>query len=279
MTADIIAPADLLTRLGRGEDIVILDVRWRIDRPDGRTEFDDGHIPGAAYVDLESELSDHGVPGRGRHPLPSGGRLAEAARRWGVRAGVPVVVYDDWNNVPASRAWWLLTAAGVPEVTVLDGGWAAWLSAGGAVQTGSHEPEIGDIAFTATDLSAAALPTTTADGAADRARDGVLVDARAGERYRGEVEPIDPVAGHIPGAVNVPATEVLAADGRFRSADELRARFARAGIDGSRPVAAYCGSGINASQLIVALRLAGIDAALFPGSWSEWTSDPARPIG
>lgn len=278
MTALLTSADDLRARLERGEEVAILDVRWRIDNPDGRSEFDRGHIPGAVYVDLDAELSDHTVAGRGRHPLPSGVALAAAARRWGVRAGVPVVVYDAANSVPAARAWWLLTTAGVTDVTVLDGGWAGWQAAGGVVETDTVTPLAGDIDFPATDLAAAALPTTTAEGAAKWVATGVLVDARAGERYRGEVEPVDPVAGHIPGAVNVPAADVVDTQGRFLPAPQLRERFAAAGIDGTRPVAAYCGSGINASQLILALQLAGIDATLFPGSWSEWTSDPTRPV-
>jgi thiosulfate/3-mercaptopyruvate sulfurtransferase len=278
MTVPLITADALRARLDCGEDLVILDVRWRIDRPDGRDDFLAGHVPGAVYVDLEAELGDHTAIGRGRHPLPSGARLTAAGRGWGVRTGVPVVVYDACNSVPAARAWWLLTAAGHHDVVILDGGWPAWQGSGGVVETGEVEPRRGDIDFVAVDFADAALKTTGVDGAAEWPRDGVLVDARAGERFRGEVEPIDPVAGHIPGAVNVPAADVVDAEGRFLPVDALRERFAAAGIDGSRRVAAYCGSGINASQLVVALRLVGIDAALFPGSWSEWTSDPGRPV-
>lgn len=277
MTATLTSAAELVHRLNAREDITILDVRWRIDQTDGHTEFEHGHIPGAVYVDLESELTDHHVTGRGRHPLPSIDALTTSARRWGIRADVSVIIYDNWNNVPAARAWWLLTAAGIPNVSVLDGGWTAWLAARGDVETQFAAPALGNITLIPPDLTTGALPTITADQALEWASEKILLDARAEERYLGQIEPIDPVAGHIPGAVNIPAADVLTEDGRFTTPAELRTRLADAGIDGTAPVAVYCGSGINASQLILALHQVGIDAALFPGSWSEWTSNPQRP--
>ena len=215
------------------------------------------------YVSLEDELSDHSVAGRGRHPLPSGRSVEAAARRWGVRDGVPVVVYDDWNRAGSARAWWVLTAAGIAGVRILDGGLSAWA---GPLETGIVTPEIGDVTVRHEDLYAGAVPTLTAEQAA--AAD-VLFDARAPERFRGEVEPVDPVAGHIPGATNLPSTGLLNDDGTF-ALDRLSA------VDG-RP-AAYCGSGVTASVVVAGLAAAGVDAALYPGSWSEWCSDPTHPV-
>ncbi len=247
--------------------MTILDVRWQLTEPDGRDAYERGHLPGAVYVSLEDELSDHAVAGRGRHPLPSGSSIQAAARRWGVREGVPVVVYDDWNRAGSARAWWVLTAAGIQNVRILDGGLAAWT---GELESGSVKPEPGDVTVAHEDLYAGALPTLTADTvtAAD-----TLLDARAPERFRGDVEPIDPVAGHIPGACNAPSTGFLAGDGTFLEEKDLAMLFGD--IDGA---AAYCGSGVTASVVVAALATVGIDAALYPGSWSEWCSDPGRPV-
>jgi thiosulfate/3-mercaptopyruvate sulfurtransferase len=192
-------------------------------------------------------------------------------RAWGVNDGDPVVAYDATGNLAAARAWWLLRDAGLPDVRLLDGGLAAWTAAGHPLETGDVTPEPG----TAT-LTGGALPTIDIDDAA--AWPGVLLDARAGERYRGEVEPVDPRAGHIPGAVSAPTSENLAEDGTFRSADELRERFAGLGVRPGDDVAVYCGSGVTAAHTIAALRIAGIDAALYPGSWSQWSSDENRPV-
>ncbi|MFG1931651.1 sulfurtransferase [Mycobacterium sp. NPDC048908] len=259
----LISATELAGRLNAGEPLTILDVRWQLAEPDGRAAYLQGHLPGAVYVSLEDELSDHAVVGRGRHPLPSGRNLEAAARRWGVREGVPVVVYDDWNRAGSARAWWVLTAAGIADVRILDGGLGAWP---GPLETGVVEPEAGDVAVTHDDLYAGALPTMTAEQAA--AAD-VLLDARAPERFRGEVEPVDPVAGHIPGARNLPSTALLRGDGTF-ALDRLP------GFDG--PVGAYCGSGVTAAVAVAALAAAGISAALYPGSWSEWSSDSTRQV-
>ncbi|AGB26023.1 rhodanese-related sulfurtransferase [Mycobacterium sp. JS623] len=259
----LITATELAQRMGVGEPLTILDVRWQLTEPDGRPAYEQGHLPGAVYVSLEDELTDHGVSGRGRHPLPSGRSVQAAARRWGIRDGVPVVVYDDWNRAGSARAWWVLTAAGVPNVRILDGGLSAW---SGPFETGAVAPEPGDVTVPHDDLYAGALPTLTAEQAAKAA---VLLDARAPERFRGEVEPVDPVAGHIPGARNVPSTGLLTPAGTF-ALDRLPA------IDGS--VGAYCGSGVTASVVIAALAANGVDAALYPGSWSEWCSDPTHPV-
>ena len=263
----LITATELAQRLDADEPLTILDVRWQLAEPNGGAAFERGHLPGAVYVSLEDELSDHNVSGRGRHPLPSGRSVEAAARRWGVRQGVPVVVYDDWNRAGSARAWWVLTAAGIPDVRILDGGLGAWT---GVLETDSVVPAPGDVTVAHDDLYAGALPTLTAEQAAVAA---TLLDARAPERFCGEVEPVDPVAGHIPGARNVPSTGLLTADGTFLRADDLTRVF-----DGIEPTGVYCGSGVTASVVLAALAAVGVDAALYPGSWSEWCSDSTRPV-
>lgn len=267
---DLIDASALAARLG-DPDLVLLDVRWRLDRPDGRPEYLAGHLPGAVLVDLDRELAGPPSAAEGRHPLPAQGDLQAAARRWGIRAGSTVVAYDDLGGMSAARAWWLLRDGGVADVRLLDGGLAAWRGAGLPLETDDVRPAAGDVV-----LAPGRMPAVDADGVAGFA--GVLLDARAGERYRGEVEPIDPRAGHVPGAVSAPTAGNLGPDGRFLPADLLRERFAAAGAGAGVPVAAYCGSGITAAHEVFALRLAGVDAAVYPGSWSQWSSDPARPV-
>ncbi|MGW0024595.1 sulfurtransferase [Rhodococcus sp. NPDC003383] len=274
----LVSATELADLLASDEPVRVLDVRWSLAEPDGRAAYAAGHIPGAVYVDLESDLSDHTVPGRGRHPLPSADALEAALRRWGVDNGDTVVVYDDWNRAGSARAWWLLRAAGLEDVRILDGGWAAWRAAGGAESTEAVRPQCGSITLGRRDFYAGALATLTASESADLARAGVLLDARAPERFRGEVEPIDPVAGHIPGAANLPSTALLGEDGRFAPADDLRALFAAHGVDGERGAGTYCGSGVTAAVVVAAAEVAGIDLALFPGSWSQWSSDPTNPV-
>lgn len=262
----LISAAELRRVLG---DVTVLDVRYRMGGPPGRPEYDAGHVPGAPYVDLPSELA--APPGAGgRHPLPETGRFEAAMRRVGVRDDRPVVVYDDWTGLAAGRAWWLLRYHGHPDVRVLDGAWPAWRDSGGEVETGDVVPSEGD--FTA---RPGQMPVVEADEVLDVP---VLIDARAPERYRGETEPIDPVAGHIPGAINVPTSTNLRVDGRWRDADALKALYAAAGVDGSEEVAVYCGSGVTAVHDVIALELAGVRAALYPGSWSGWITDQARPV-
>jgi thiosulfate/3-mercaptopyruvate sulfurtransferase len=263
----LITATQLAALLASGDPVTILDVRWQLTEPDGLNAYERGHIPGAVYVSLEDELSDHAVTGHGRHPLPPGRAVEAAARRWGVRDGVPVVVYDDWNRAGSARAWWVLTAAGIENVRILDGGLAAWA---GKLDTGSVTPGAGDVKVLHEDLYAGALPTLSAETvvAAD-----TLLDARAPERFLGDVEPIDPVAGHIPGACNAPSTGFLAGDGTFLEERDLAMLFGD--VD---DVGAYCGSGVTASVVVAALATLGIDAALYPGSWSEWCSDATRPV-
>jgi thiosulfate/3-mercaptopyruvate sulfurtransferase len=280
----LISVEDLRARVGA---VTVLDVRYRLGGPPGRPEYAAGHVPGAAFVDLDQALAD--PPGSGgRHPLPDPGRFGAAMRAAGVSATRPVVVYDDSQGLAAGRAWWLLRHHGHPDVRVLDGGWAAWTSTGAESEAGEATPEPGDF-----QPGPGVLPLLDAH---EVLRTDILIDARAPERYRGESEPIDPVAGHIPGALNVPTSTNLGADGRFRSPEQLRALYAAAGVpvdgpvhdpvddsaDGSREdagqIGVYCGSGVTAIHDIIALEILGVPAALYAGSWSGWITDPDRPI-
>ncbi|MBL7518041.1 NAD(P)-binding domain-containing protein, partial [Frankia sp. CNm7] len=199
-SARVLVDADTLrAELAGSLPPALLDVRWALGDPDGEKHYLDGHLPGAVYVDLETELAAPASAERGRHPLPELADLERAARRWGLRAGQPVVVYDAIGGLSAGRAWWLLRWAGVGDVRILDGGLGAWAAAGGALASGAHRPEPGDVT-----LTAGHLPVLDADAAAAVAGTGVLLDARTGERYRGEVEPVDSRAGPVPGAVSLP---------------------------------------------------------------------------
>jgi len=269
----LIAAGALAAALDGDERIVLLDVRWALGDDRGREHYLEGHLPGAVFVDLESELADPPSAADGRHPLPSLQRLQEAARRWGISSGDVVVAYDASGGLAAARAWWLLRWGGLADVRLLDGGLHAWRLAGGLFEAGEVVPEPGEVV-----LTGGGMPVLSIDEAAALpSGGGLLLDARAGERYRGEVEPVDPRAGHVPGAVSAPTTENLAADGSFRSAEELRRRFAALGATAGRPLGVYCGSGVTAAHEVAALAVAGVEAALWPGSWSQWSNDPARP--
>ncbi|MFV0374090.1 sulfurtransferase [Microbacterium sp.] len=269
----LITPAGLNEALASDRPPRVLDVRWRLDEPDGRPAYRAAHIPSAVYVSLDDELSAHGEPADGRHPLPATADLRAAAGRWGLHDGDAVVIYDDVSSFAAARAWWVLTDAGVTDVRILDGGLSAWRAAGLPLEAGTVTPAPGSIA-----LTTGRRPRLDIDGAAALPAEGVLLDVRAPERYRGEVEPIDPRAGHIPGAVNAPTTGNLDAEGRFLPAEALRERFAAWGVAPGAAVGAYCGSGVTASHTVFALQLAGIPAALYPGSWSQWAHHPDRPV-
>ena len=269
--AQLITPAELDDLLRAGA-VRVLDVRYRLDRPDGSAEHLEGHVPGAVYVDMETELSQHGQPEHGRHPLPSTESLQGAARRWGLRDGDTVVIYDDDRSLGASRAWWLLTRSGVADVRILDGGLGAWRAAGLPLETGPVAPEHGDVS-----LTPLAEPVLSIDEAAALAASGVLIDVRAAERYRGELEPIDPIAGHIPGAVNLPTGAYMDGE-RFRDAASLRALFAGVGVGEGVNAAAYCGSGVTAAQAVFAAERAGLRLGIYPGSWSQWTHTPGHPV-
>ncbi|MFE5293665.1 sulfurtransferase [Isoptericola sp. NPDC056618] len=279
--------ADL--RLSAGPDPadgapVLLDVRWALGMTDGRERYLGGHLPDAVYVDLESELAAEASAEEGRHPLPSASSFQRSARAWGLRSSSRVVVYDTVGGTSAARAWWLLRYFGVDDVRILDGGLPAWVRAGYALESGEVVHAPGDLV-----ARPGHLPVLDADDAADLAESGTLLDARAAERYRGESEPVDPRAGHVPGAVSAPTTENLREDGAFLDEESLQGRFADLGLsapgdgpedaadDAVLAVGVYCGSGVTASHEIAALACAGIPAALYPGSWSQWSNDPSRP--
>jgi thiosulfate/3-mercaptopyruvate sulfurtransferase len=266
----LVSAAELLAAPRRP---VLLDVRWALGDDRGHERYLTGHLPGAVFVDLDVELADPPSPSAGRHPLPSLQRLQGSARRWGISDGDAVVVYDATGGTAAARAWWLLRWAGVADVRILDGGLAAWRRAGGPLETGEVVPAPGDVT-----LPGGGLPVLDADEAAALpASGGTLLDARAAERYRGETEPVDPRAGHVPGALSAPTTENLADDGTFLAPAALGERFAALGVRPGAAVGVYCGSGVTAAHEVAALAVAGIDAALWPGSWSQWSADPDRP--
>ena len=277
MNSPLLSPAALVAELAAGSQVVLADVRWNLTGPPGRPEYEAGHLPGARWVDLESELTTHGPTG-GRHPLPDPSVFQAAMRRLGVSASTPVVVYDGATSLAASRLWWLLTDAGHEDVRVLDGGFAAWQAAGLPVESGpGPEPADGDFVArpgqrAAVDADGVVALLGAGSGANDPAN-SVLVDVRAADRYAGENETMDPIAGHIPGALSRPSTENLTATGEFKAPEEIAARFADIG---GEPIF-YCGSGITAAHTLLALESAGRTGAIYPGSWSDWITDPDRP--
>ena len=275
MTGPLVTPEWLRERLG-DPALRIVDCRYRLGEPGaGEALWREAHIPGAAFMDLDRDLA--GPPGeRGRHPLPEAAAFEAAARRAGFGADTLVVAYDEAAEGGAARLWWLLRHFGHPDVTVLDGGLRGWREQGGELRGGDEQIQPGDFRAAAPDDTASteeleglgALPGHIARKSASPSR--VLLDARAPERYRGEVEPIDPVAGRLPGAVNLPFAE-LAPEGRFLPREELRARFEAAGVASGEQAVAYCGSGVTACVVALAGEVAGIGATrLYPGSWSEW---------
>ena len=274
----LVSAEALAAELAQDPAPVLLDVRWRLGGPPGIDSYRRGHLPGAVFTDLDRDLA--GPPGpAGRHPLPDPAVFQAAMRAAGVSHDRPVVVYDDGDATIAARGWWTLRYFGHEDVRVLDGGYRAWADAGLEVTTAEPAPAPGG--FTA---EPGHLPALDAAGAQAAARTGLLLDARAGERYRGETEQADPVAGHIPGAVSAPTAGNVNPDGTFRDPAELAARFAAlgaapgVGTQGGALVGAYCGSGVTAAHEVLALTLAGIPAALYVGSWSNWIADPARPV-
>ena len=272
--AVLISAEELAGLLDSDRPPVVADVRWSVGGPPGRPEYEANHIPGAVWVDLETQLA--GPPGvGGRHPLPTIEVFEQAMREIGVRQDSLVVAYDAATSQAASRLWWLLTDAGHWNVRVLDGGLAAWKAAGLPTISGPGKPSPWR------DFVARPGQRPQLDAAEISARLGrpdalTLVDVRAAERYSGEHEPIDPVAGHIPGAINLPATANLHADGRFLSPVQIARLYAEAG--GGEGAVLYCGSGITAAHSLLALESAGLTAAIYPGSWSDWVSDRSRPI-
>lgn len=265
----LIDACELADQLSQPRPPTLLDIRWSLAGPPGRESYDTGHLPGARFVDLDAELA--GPPGvRGRHPLPERDDFVAAMRSHGVCQERAVVVYDQRDGTSAARAWWLLRHYGHADVRVLDGGFDAWQAAGRPVVRETEPAVPGDF-----DGTPGTQPVLDAGNILAFAARNTLLDARAAERYRGEVEPVDPVAGHIPGAVNAPTADNIGPGGAWRPADELRERFGRLTDDGR--VGVYCGSGVTAAHEVLALEIAGRRAALYPGSWSEWVADPDRP--
>jgi thiosulfate/3-mercaptopyruvate sulfurtransferase len=250
----------------------LLDVRWQLATGADHAAYVQGHIPGAAFVDLDTQLADPPSK-RGRHPLPGAEWFTDAMQLAGVSGSRLVVVYDADTSMAAARAWWLLRYFGHPAVAVLDGGLAAWVATGHPLKAGIEMARPGDFV-----ASPGGMPVVAADQAAEIATAGVLLDARARERYLGVAEPVDPVAGHIPGARNRPTSDNVDPHGRFLDPTRLRTAFEQLGVRDDVEVAAYCGSGISATHEVLALERAGFRGALYPGSWSEWITDPQRPI-
>ncbi len=256
---------------------LVADCRFELGRPDaGREAWRAGHIPGAIHFDLERDLAAPVTASTGRHPLPAIADFEATLSRLGVGQKTWVACYDAGNSAYAARLWWMLRWAGHDQVVVLDGGFAAWTAEGRPVSTDA-------IARPAARFVARPRPQMLCDagGVADSlARGEVLVDVRGAERFAGSVEPLDAVAGHVPGAVNLPFLENLGADGRFRPPQALADLWReRAGVASGRAAVCMCGSGVTACQGLLALELAGVpDARLYAGSWSEWIRDPSRPI-
>ncbi len=272
-------------RSGSGAAVTVLDVRWSLTGPSGRDAYAAGHIPSARYVDLDHQLAaphEPNSPG-GRHPLPSADAFQAAMQSLGVSDDRPVIVYDGADATAAARAWWLLRYFSHSNVRVLDGGYAAWAAAGLPTVSGSDPGTSAAGAASGTGNFIAvpgAMPVLDADSAAKLATEGVLLDARAAARFRGDIEPVDPVAGHIPGAVSAPTIDNVGPDDRFLPSDVLRTRFASLGANGvdGREIGVYCGSGVTAAHEVLALELAGIRASLYAGSWSDWITSPTRPV-
>jgi thiosulfate/3-mercaptopyruvate sulfurtransferase len=271
MVTPLISPDDLAGAMAAASTPALLDVRWSLAAGALVDEYRRGHIPGARFVDLDRELA--GPPGPGRHPLPAADAFGAAMRAHGVSAGRSVVVYDARTGAAAARLWWLLRFFGHADVRQLDGGLARWVAEGRPVSTDDPPREQGDFR-----PDPGHMPLVDAAGAARLAAAGVLLDARAAERFRGEVEPVDPVAGHIPGARSAPTEENLEPDGRFRDPVRLRERFASLGAAEAN-VGVYCGSGVTAAHEVLALAVAGLPVpALYAGSWSDWITHPGRRV-
>ena len=267
----LVTADDLATLLARGQ-VRVLDVQYNLRGTPGAELYAAEHVPGAPHLDLDAALA--GPPGvLGRHPLPDPAVLEAALRACGVDDGDELVVYDQETSLGSARAWWVLRWAGHPTVRVLDGGLAAWRRAGLPVTADVPRPAAGSVT-----VRPGSVPVLDAGSAAEMARAGVLLDVRTPERYRGASEPIDRVAGHVPGAVNLPMAEVVADDGTFLPPEEVRRRAAAVGVHRDTPVGTMCGSGVTAAQMSLALASAGIDSIPYVGSWSEWIEDPSRPV-
>jgi len=257
--------------VSNGQNVLVLDVRPNSDGSNHASSYHSGHIPEAVYVNFPAELAGPGGGIRGRRPLPTIENLQRDARNWGLNQNHTVVTYGDRG--PAARAWWVLRWAGLEKVRLLDGGLEAWIAAGYPIASEVPKPSTGNVVF-----SAGHLPVINADEAAAMARSGILLDARSAAQYAGgPVAAGEARSGHIPGALSAPTDGNLAGDGHFAEPSVLRQRFAALGL-GTKPVGVYCGGGVSATHEIAALASIGIEASLFPGSWSAWSADPKRPV-
>ncbi|TAN30568.1 MAG: sulfurtransferase [Castellaniella sp.] len=284
MTDLLIQAAALRERLTR-PGCLVFDVRHNLaDHQAGRRAYEAGHIPGALYLDHEIQLSAPRSGRNGRHPLPDRSDFAALMRAQGLTARMEVVVYDADSSMFAAHLWWMLRWLGHEAVSVLDGGWAAWRAIGAEVETGTRTPRLSEAqAIQGQVLSGKpSMPLVDTRGVLANLDDHrlTILDARAPERFSGETEPMDPVGGHIPGAINRPFKLNLEPDGRFKPSARLRQEFET--LLGDRldhGIVHQCGSGITACHNLFAMELAGLrGSALYPGSWSEWCSDPARPV-
>jgi thiosulfate/3-mercaptopyruvate sulfurtransferase len=275
MTNPLVTASDVRALLADGDRaLVLLDVRWRMGETDGHEQYLSGHLPTALFVDLDADLASAPEPQRGRHPLPAVDAFAATVALWGITPESTVVVYDDWMSMAASRAWWLLDAAGHADVRVLDGGIRAWTAEGFELERGeaTREPVDPWVSGFGTRILDADAAWSLATG------EGTMLDARAAERYDGSTEPIDPKAGHVPGALSAPTTGNVDERGLFLPPELLRERFAELGVTPGSAVGTYCGSGVTAAHEILALRTVGIDASLYAGSWSQWSNLDDRPV-
>lgn len=268
-TSALISAPGLAERLA---EVLLLDVQYALSGTPGEDRYGSAHLPGARFLDLDAVLAD--PPGeRGRHPMPTPKRLEAGLRALGVHDDSQVVVYDQQTSLSAARAWWVLRWAGLADVRVLDGGLDAWVRAGGATTREVPSAEAGTVPVRPGSLAVLEVDEVPRFISAG----GALLDARTAERFRGEVEPIDTEAGHIPGSRSLPIAEVLRPDGRFAPPEAIRAALGEHRIPTDRPIGTSCGSGVTACQLTLALHEAGIDSSPYIGSWSEWIRDPRRP--
>jgi thiosulfate/3-mercaptopyruvate sulfurtransferase len=275
--APLISAEDAWAALRAGNALAV-DCRHELaDTERGARDYARAHVPGAVYAHLERDLSDLSLRGRGRHPLPSDEAFSQVLGRWGVSADTLVIAYDDATGAMAARLWWMLRLAGHTDVCVLEGGWAAWCANKLPVE---HEVSPRAPTRYAVHLDRSRIASAQDVAMLLAARTGVVLDARAAPRFRGENETIDPVSGHVPGARNRPFTDNLAQDNRFKSPSQLRAEFAAlADGHGATATVLMCGSGVTACHNLLALEHAGLSGArVYAGSWSEWISDPARPV-
>jgi thiosulfate/3-mercaptopyruvate sulfurtransferase len=280
MHTSLISASDLHSRLTTPSPLFLFDCSNDLgDAELGPRQYREGHIPGAVHVHLDTVLSDHehGING-GRHPLPSRERIAQTLERLGFSSGMQAVAYDRQGGIYAGRWWWMLKWCGHDAVAVLDGGWAAWQAMGGAIEIAPPVPHLNSEGFVLKPPLVQMLSQTEVQAQLD-SPGMTLIDARGAPRFRGEVEPLDPVAGHIPGAFNRPFTDNVGPDGRFKPADQLRQEFlALLGDRSPESVVHHCGSGVSALPNLLAMEIAGLGRTrLYPGSWSEWCTTEGTP--